>query len=124
MDRIVLQAPELDGFLNVDYKENIVRMNIIYDDVIKAIKTEQAAENKGDGDEFKQTLISLYGAMGKTMQEIVKKEPHIHVYSFDTPKPIHGEVSRLIAKLRDRHTEREEFIYYIQRAYELLFNFA
>jgi uracil phosphoribosyltransferase len=36
----------------------------------------------------------------------------------------HGEVSRLIAKLRDERTQREEFVYYIQRAYELLFNMA
>jgi uracil phosphoribosyltransferase len=124
MERIVLRAPELDGFLSSADKEVIVKMNIIYDDVIKAIKTYTASENKEDARGFKTKLISLYGSMGKMMQEIVKKEPRIRVYSFDTPKPIHGEVSRLIAKLRDIHTEREEFIYYIQRAYELLFNFA
>jgi uracil phosphoribosyltransferase len=37
---------------------------------------------------------------------------------------VHGEVSRLIAKLRDARTEHPEFVYYTQRAYELLFNFA
>jgi uracil phosphoribosyltransferase len=62
--------------------------------------------------------------MGKIMQEIVAEESRIHVYSFETPERIHGEASRLIAKLRDTRTENPEFIYYTQRAYELLFNLA
>ncbi len=122
MDRFVLQAPELDGFLTADDKENIVRMNIIYDDVIKTARA-RAADGMDD-DVFKRQLIDLYGSMGEKMKAIVAGEPRIHVYSFETPKPVHGEVSRLIAKLRDARTDREEFVYYIQRAYELLFNFA
>jgi uracil phosphoribosyltransferase len=58
------------------------------------------------------------------MQAIIAEEPGIHVYSFETPRTIHGEASRLIAKLRDTETQHEEFVYYIQRAYELLFNLA
>jgi uracil phosphoribosyltransferase len=50
--------------------------------------------------------------------------PSIKVYSFETPKESHGEASRLIAKLRDVRTENNEFLYYIQRAYEMLFNLA
>jgi uracil phosphoribosyltransferase len=46
------------------------------------------------------------------------------VYGFKTPHESHAEASRLIAKLRDVCTGNEEFIYYIQRAYELLFNFS
>ena len=41
-----------------------------------------------------------------------------------TPRESHGEASRLIAKLRDVRTEQPEFVYYTQRAYELLFNLA
>jgi uracil phosphoribosyltransferase len=62
--------------------------------------------------------------MGKMMQDIIRKENNIHVYSFETPDLTHGEASRLIAKLRDVRTENPEFIYFIQRAYELLFNLA
>jgi len=62
--------------------------------------------------------------MGHAMREITAREPRIHVYSFETPRDMHGEVSRLIAKLRDARTEHPEFLYYTQRAYELLFNFA
>jgi uracil phosphoribosyltransferase len=124
MDRFVLRAPELDGFLTADDKENIVKMNILYDDVIKSTKA-RTADGGGSGEEaFQGRLIALYGTMGEMMQKIAGNEPRLHVYSFETPKPVHGEVSRLIAKLRDVHTEREEFVYYIQRAYELLFNFA
>jgi uracil phosphoribosyltransferase len=36
----------------------------------------------------------------------------------------HPEASRLIAKLRDVRTPNREFIYYIQRAYEMLFRLA
>ncbi|MBN1525699.1 MAG: uracil phosphoribosyltransferase [Spirochaetales bacterium] len=124
METKVLQASDLDGFLTPDDKENIVKMNILYDDVIKAVKAFTAGENAVQRDEFEKILIELYGKMGKLMQEILKDQERIHVYSFNTPRYGHAEVSRLIAKLRDKKTEREEFIYYIQRAYELLFHLA
>jgi uracil phosphoribosyltransferase len=62
--------------------------------------------------------------MGELMQEICREEPGIHVYSFLTPHENHAEASRLIAKLRDVRTGTEEFVYYIQRAYEMLFKLA
>ncbi len=124
MDRFVLRAPELDGFLTPDDKEAVVGMNIIYDDVIKAVKTHTGSDAEPDTAGFEKALVDLYGVMGKRMQEIAAREPRLHVYSFETPRTVHGEVSRLIAKLRDNAIEREEFVYYIQRAYELLFNFA
>jgi uracil phosphoribosyltransferase len=58
------------------------------------------------------------------MQEICGESPNIHVYSFLTPQESHPEASRLIAKLRDVRTENQEFVYYIQRAYEMLFKLA
>jgi uracil phosphoribosyltransferase len=62
--------------------------------------------------------------MGSAMQEICKKESGLQVYSFLTPQESHPEASRLIAKLRDVRTGNEEFVYYIQRAYEMLFKLA
>jgi uracil phosphoribosyltransferase len=62
--------------------------------------------------------------MGSLMQEIFRDEKNIRVYSFVTPHESHAEASRLISKLRDERTRHEEFIYYTQRAYELLFNLA
>jgi uracil phosphoribosyltransferase len=124
MDKFVLRAPELDGFLTPDDKEAVVGMNIIYDDVIQAVKAQTGPEEGRDAAGFQQKLIDLYGVMGKKMQEIAAGEPRLHVYSFETPRAVHGEASRLIAKLRESEIDREEFVYYIQRAYELLFNFA
>jgi uracil phosphoribosyltransferase len=70
------------------------------------------------------SLISLYNEMGILMQEICREAPNIHVYNFLSPQGSHPEASRLIAKLRDVRTENQEFIYYIQRAYEMLFKLA
>ena len=69
-------------------------------------------------------LIDLYDRMGKAMQSFIATESRIHVYPFSQPRESHGEASRLIAKLRDIRTPHEEFVYYIQRAFELLFKMA
>ena len=46
------------------------------------------------------------------------------MYSFDTEEGAHAEASRVIAKLRSVNTGHEEFLYYSQRAYEMLFRLA
>ena len=58
------------------------------------------------------------------MQEICASHPQIRVFSFVTEEGAHAEASRVIAKLRDINTPHEEFIYYSQRAYEMLFRMA
>jgi uracil phosphoribosyltransferase len=65
-----------------------------------------------------------YKDMGNAMKEFLKKEDRIKVFGFDAPTPLHGEASRVIAKLRDVRTRTPEFVYYIQRAFELLFTLA
>jgi uracil phosphoribosyltransferase len=124
MERFQLSAEELDAHLTPSDKENIVLMNITFDEVLKKCKAISSPEIEEDKKLVEQELIELYRKMGHLMQDITSHEPRIRVYSFNTPKAVHGEASRLIAKLRDVHTEKQEFIYYIQRAYELLFNFA
>ena len=70
----------------------------------------------------KMQLIQSYELLGKKIEDMVRREPNVHVYSFDTQnEEQRGEVSRLIAKLRNTQTKQQEFTYYIQRAYELLF---
>jgi uracil phosphoribosyltransferase len=124
MDRIVLKASDLDGYLAEQDKGIIKRINGEYDHAIKSFKVLSKSEDKGLRREATNNLIAIYNKMGKIMQEIVAEESRIHVYSLETPERIHGEASRLIAKLRDTRTENPEFIYYTQRAYELLFNLA
>jgi len=124
MEKFQLSAEKLDGYITPEDKEHIVSMNITYDEVLKKCKALTASDSENNKKSLQQELIDLFGKMGHMMQDIIAAEKNIHVYSFDTPKTIHGEVSRLIAKLRDIRTDKQEFIYYIQRAYELLFNFA
>ncbi len=69
-------------------------------------------------------LIAYYDQMGSIMREVTEREQRLQVYSFGPNPGLRGEVSRIIAKLRNVNTEQSEFIYYTQRAYELLFDFA
>ena len=124
MDRIVLRASDLDGYLTDGDRSNIDRLNLEYEKALKSFQELEGSDRINARRVAEESLIELYNRMGKIMQEIVAEEPQIHVYSFETPEAIHGEASRLIAKLRDSRTQTPEFIYYIQRAYELLFNLA
>jgi uracil phosphoribosyltransferase len=124
LDKIVLKASDLDGYLTDRDKRNIDRLNLEYEKALKSFRELEGSERVEIRKGAMEGLIGLYNHMGKIMQEIVAEEPQIHVYSFETPDLTHGEASRLIAKLRDVRTQTPEFIYYIQRAYELLFNLA
>ncbi|GHT79083.1 phosphoribosyltransferase [Spirochaetia bacterium] len=124
MNSIILKAEDLDGFLNESDKAHISRMDKFYREVMTCFSllssTQSAAERKQEED----NLIRLYNEMGELMQEICNTEKGIQVYSFTMPHESHAEASRLIAKLRDVRTENEEFVYYIQRAFEMLFKLA
>jgi uracil phosphoribosyltransferase len=124
VNKVVLKATDLDGYLTDKDKEYIKQMNTIYSRAMESFKLMSAAEDEQGIDKQKEEIINIYNEMGDRMQEISSQEPGIHVYSFETPQVIHGEASRLIAKLRDKQTQQQEFIYYIQRAYEMLFNLA
>ena len=124
-DTIILKAEDLDGYLTETDRGNISRMHAFSDEAISSFRTLAAGESKPSLVKSEtDRIIGLYETMGKFMQEITADEEHLHVYSFETPSVQHAEVSRLIAKLRDARTGNEEFVYYIQRAYELLFNLA
>ena len=69
-------------------------------------------------------IVAGYGKMGKKMQEICAKHPNIKVFSFETEEGAHAEASHVISKLRDVNTNHQEFMYYSQRAYEMLFRMA
>jgi len=124
-ENIVLKSEDLGEFLSEIDRRNIAQMHAYYNEAISSFQTLAAGESKPSLVNIEtDKVIALYETMGKFMQTITVDEPQIHVYSFETPLIQHGEVSRLIAKLRDMRTGREEFVYYIQRAYELLFNLA
>jgi len=124
-NKVILKAEDLDGHLNDRDKENINNLHHYYDEALSSFRLLAAGEsNPSLVKKETDKIIKIYEVMGKFMHEITSEEPNLHVYSFETPSIQHGEVSRLIAKLRDQKTGKDEFVYYIQRAYELLFNLA
>jgi uracil phosphoribosyltransferase len=124
MNKIILKAEDLDGFLTEKDKSSIAKMDTHYREALACYNILSTTRLESEKKREEKTLIRLYNEMGSAMQEICKEEPGIQVYSFLTPQESHSEASRLIAKLRDYRTEHEEFVYYIQRAYEMLFKLA
>jgi uracil phosphoribosyltransferase len=124
MAKVILKAQDLDGYLTPADKTTIADVTAVFRRAEEKFSVLSDHRRERDHAAATGDLVSLYNEMGSQMQEIVGREPRVHVYSFQTPREVHGEVSRLIAKLRDSRTELPEFVYYTQRAYELLFNFA
>ena len=123
MGKVVLQAADLDGYLSAADGAAIARVGELYGRALAdfTILDRGPLAERGRAEE---RLLAVFNELGERMQAVVAAEKRIHVYSFETPEVVHGEVSRLIAKLRDERTDNPEFVYYTQRAYELLFNFA
>jgi len=119
MSKVILKAAELDGYLTAEDKENLQILDKIFKEALDIFPSLQNGEK-----DTENKLIALYNDMGNTMQNICQKTPQIHVYSFIAPQEDHSEVSRVIAKLRDINTQNNEFRYYIQRTYEILFKLA
>jgi len=124
VSKIILKAEDLDGYLNDKDLSYLTEMDALYRQAMVSFNILSTSTSDSQRRAEEQTLIDLYNRMGLLMQEICAAEPRIQVYSFVSPQETHGEVSRLIAKLRDVSTGRQEFVYYIQRAFELLFTLA
>ena len=124
MNNIILKAEDLDGYLTQADREYIDGMDRIYREVMSCYSILDTSRLEKEKKREEETLIRLFNKMGTMMQELCKTEKRLHVYSFETPQESHAEASRVIAKLRDLRTENEEFVYYIQRAYEMLFKLA
>ena len=123
MKRIVFRAEDLDGYLTAADKGYLDQLNSLYGSVMKSFSRFESGE-KEEILRAEEHLISLYNEMGLLTQEICRNLPNIHVYNFLSSQESHPEASRLVAKLRAVQTGHSEFIYYIQRAYEMLFKFA
>ncbi|MFW6229269.1 MAG: uracil phosphoribosyltransferase, partial [Alkalispirochaeta sp.] len=124
MDKVVLRARDLDEYLTEADRSLVAEMDELYEQALETMRVLNSSPNEQRQQRGKDELIELYQRMGDRMQELTAGESRVKVYSFQTPRAVHGEASRLIAKLRDTRTQHSEFVYYIQRAYELLFNLA
>jgi uracil phosphoribosyltransferase len=119
MGKVILKAAELDGYLTAGDKENILVINRLFEKTFDIFSGYKKGEKESE-----ESLIKLYNEMGNILRNICKETPNIHVYSFLSPQEDHSEASRVIAKLRDINTDNNEFRYYIQRTYEMLFKLA
>ena len=121
MNKIILHATDLDGYLKDSDKETLAHVDAMYKEYLSHCQNLEAQNDPAARLEAQQALSDSAGEIGRHLKTIMADEPNIHVYSFETPREQHAQASRLIAKLRNPATGHEEFLYYIQRAYELLF---
>lgn len=123
-NKVILHATDLDGFLKDNDKELISKVGTLYERSLKACDVIDNTTDEATLNEAKQELVASSSEIGRFLKSSLNNEKNIHVYCFESPEEQHGEASRLIAKLRDPKTGHEEFLYYIQRAYELMFSFV
>ncbi len=118
----IIESEELVNALTEKDKQNIAELKSIYyeaGDVFKRWQMDtQPLNQKG------QEAVHYFDLLGKKMKGFVADEPNLNIFPFDVSKMNQSEASRLVYKLRDANTQSNEFIYYIQRAYEQLFQFA
>lgn len=112
-DKIILKAEDLDGYLTRQDQIDLKRI----DEMFQETMCNFAPYNN-------EKIIETYNQIGHKLQEICAAHPQIRVYSFVTEVGAHAEASRVISKLRDVNTDHHEFLYYSQRAYEMLFRMA
>lgn len=124
MSKIILHATDLDGFLQDTDKKTLSKVDDLYEQYLAICSKIEHATTKTERASANEELVACAGEIGAFLKQVVQHEPNIHVYCFETPQEQHAGASRLIAKLRSPDTSHEEFLYYIQRAYELLFNHA
>lgn len=121
-NKVILHATDLDGFLKDEDKKIIDDVKELYAKSLKECEIIDSSSDTNTVLQAKERLVQSSNEIGSYLEDVCGKEPNIHVYCFESPKEQHAEASRLIAKLRDPKTGHEEFLYYIQRAYELLFS--
>lgn len=119
--KVTITATDLDGFLQDSDKEKIAHVKDLYEKSLDACAKIEGTSDLKAIETAQEKLVESSAEIGKYLEDVMAEEPRVHVYCFESPTEQHAEASRLIAKLRDPKTGHEEFLYYIQRAYELLF---
>ena len=122
--KIVLKAEDLDGYLTEQDQAYLSQMDGLYEKAMQSFKIIAAGGFSSTLATEEKKVIDIFDEMGQLMQNICHEVPGLNVFSFVTPEESHAEASRVIAKLRDIRTGHNEFVYYTQRAYEMLFKQA
>ena len=97
----ILGKASLEGLLDSGEEREVRNLALLY-------REYEAAEDKE----------ALHKELQARLSRLIGKEERIKVY------PASAESSRIIAKARAEETSNTEFIYCVQRAYELLFRFT
>ena len=122
--KVILKAEDLDGYLTEKDQEYLSTLDKLYEEAMESFKVLSAGGFSSTMATEEKKIISLYNEMGQVMQDVCKEVPGLKVFSFETQEESHAEASRVIAKLRDVKTGHQEFLYYTQRAFEMLFKLA
>ena len=122
--KVILKAEDLDGYLTEKDQEYLSTLDKLYDEAMESFKVISNGGFSSTIASEEKKIISLYNEMGQVMQDVCKEVPGLKVFSFETQEESHAEASRVIAKLRDVKTGHQEFLYYTQRAFEMLFKLA
>ncbi|MCQ2612086.1 MAG: uracil phosphoribosyltransferase [Treponemataceae bacterium] len=122
--KIVLRAEDLDGYLTEQDNKYLAEMDKMYERALNSFKVIAGGGFSSTLANEEKKVIDVFNEMGNLMQQICREVPGLNVFSFATEEESHAEASRVIAKLRDIRTGHDEFVYYTQRAYEMLFRLA
>ncbi len=122
--KIILKAEDLDGYLTDRDQEYLSQMDVLYERAMNSFKIISSGGFSSAIAAEERKVIDVFNEMGNLMQQICDEVPGLQVFSFCTEPGSHAEASRVIAKLRDIRTDHQEFVYYSQRAYEMLFRQA
>ncbi len=122
--KVILKAEALDGYLTEKDQDYLASMDAMYERALTSFSLISAGGFSSSIANEEKKVIDVFNEMGHLMQEICTEVPALKVFSFETEPSAHAEASRVIAKLRDIKTGHNEFVYYCQRAYEMLFRMA
>lgn len=119
--KVILKAEDLDGYLTERDQEYLVQMDALYERAMNSFKIISSGGYGSTLAAEEQKVIDVFNEMGSLMQQVCAEVPALQVFSFCTETGSHAEASRVIAKLRDIRTDRQQFVCYSRRAYEMLF---
>jgi len=124
MNHVILKAEDLGGYLTPSDREYLDSVYRIYREAMNCYSILDKSGSEAEKKRAEGALLRFSKDMGVIMKEVCKAEKRINVYSFEASQDNRAEISRVVAKIRDINTGNEEFSYYIQRAYEMLFKLA
>jgi uracil phosphoribosyltransferase len=85
MNKIVLHATDLDGYLKDSDKDKIAHVDELYKQSLHHCSVLETASDVGRLEESRKGLVASAKEIGRYLKDVCAEEPSIHVYSFETP---------------------------------------